>query len=124
MSVLENTKQVLGNIVEGVSYGYSDCCIIHHSLRQVDGQMFELPSIKPLWQGSGYICCPRCSSTKSHFQIHVEIAGRRLYNRPFPQGSCHSDDVSDSLKEQSDRINFLYHHIISLCSNYIVLRDV
>jgi hypothetical protein len=124
MAVIENTRQVLGNIVEGVSYGYSDCCIINHSLRQFDGQMFYPSLIKPLWQGSGYICCPHCSSTKNHFQVHVEIAGKRLYGGVFPESGSDSDDVNDELKRQSKRISHLYHYMVSSLEQYVALKYV
>jgi hypothetical protein len=117
--MLENTQQVLNNILEGIGFGYSDCCIIYHSLRQVNGDMFEEPDVRPLWQGSGYICCPQCTATKNHFQVHVEIAGRRLYSGFFPQHSDQdSDDIGEALQMQKKRINYLYHTMVPLLREY------
>lgn len=118
---LTTTSQVLNNVVEGVSYGYPDCCILHFHLRQVNGTMHEGRDSEHHHNGTGFICCPTCNSNKNAFQIHIEIAGNRVYKNPFPYGNEEQDiHPSDMPKEALERIQMLVPTIIH---QYNVIAD-
>jgi len=88
--MIQTTTQVLNNVLYGISFGYSSCCIEYFHLRQVNGDMFEEfhkpqpKSANRKLDGTGFIACPQCESNFSKEEIIDSINENRYVANTFP----------------------------------------